>query len=67
RTIHEAGHGLYEQGLPFEHFGTPLADSISLGIHESQSRMWENIIGKSKTFWKHFYPKLQKEFPKPYT
>ncbi len=65
-TIHEAGHGLYEQGLPFEHFGTPLADSISLGIHESQSRMWENIIGKSKAFWKYFYPKLQKEFPKPY-
>ena len=65
-TIHEAGHGLYEQGLPFEHFGTPLADSISLGIHESQSRMWEKIIGMSKPFWKFFYPKLQKEFPKPF-
>jgi carboxypeptidase Taq len=65
-TIHEAGHGLYEQGLPSEHFGTPLAEAISLGIHESQSRMWENIIGKSKAFWRHFYPKLQKDFPKPY-
>lgn len=65
-TIHEAGHGLYEQGLPSEHFGTPLAESISLGIHESQSRLWENIIGKSLPFWKHFYPKLQKSFPKPF-
>jgi carboxypeptidase Taq len=65
-SIHEAGHGMYEQGLPIEHFGTPLAEAISLGIHESQSRMWENIIGKSKSFWKHFYPKLQKEFPKPF-
>lgn len=64
--IHEAGHGMYEQGLPAEHFGTPLADSVSLGIHESQSRMWENIIGKSQYFWKHFYPKLQKKFPKPF-
>ena len=65
-TIHETGHGLYEQGLPVEHFGTPLAESISLGIHESQSRLWENIIGKSLPFWKHFYPKLQKEFPTPF-
>jgi len=65
-TIHETGHGLYEQGLPVEHFGTPLCESISLGIHESQSRMWENIIGKSKSFWKYFYPKLQREFPDPF-
>ncbi len=64
--IHEAGHGIYEQGLPTEDFGTPLSESVSLGIHESQSRMWENIIGKSKPFWKYFYPKLQKEFPKPF-
>ncbi len=64
--IHEAGHGLYEQGLPAEHFGTPLAESISLGIHESQSRMWENIVGKSKSFWRYFYPKLQKVFPLPF-
>jgi carboxypeptidase Taq len=65
-TIHETGHGLYEQGLPAEHFGTPLGESVSLGIHESQSRMWENLIGKRKAFWKHFYPKLQKEFPAPF-
>jgi len=65
-TIHETGHGLYEQGLPTKHFGTPLGESVSLGIHESQSRMWENIIGKSQPFWKYFYPKLQNEFPIPF-
>lgn len=65
-TIHETGHGLYEQGLLEEHYGTPLGDAISLGIHESQSRMWERIIGSSRPFWKYFYPKLQKEFPTPY-
>ena len=64
--IHEAGHGIYEQGLPADDFGTPLSESVSLGIHESQSRMWENIIGKSKPFWKYFYPKLQKEFSEPF-
>ncbi len=65
-TIHEAGHGLYEQGLPVEHFGTPLAETVSLGIHESQSRLWENQIGKGRPFWKYFYPKLQKTWPKPF-
>jgi len=65
-TMHEGGHALYEQGLPEQHFGTALAESVSLGIHESQSRLWENIVGKSKSFWKYFYPKLQKEFPKPF-
>ena len=65
-TIHEVGHALYEQGLPHEHFGSPLGEAISLGIHESQSRLWENHVGKSKAFWSHFYPKLQKEFPVPY-
>jgi len=64
--IHEAGHGLYDQGMNPQHFGTPLAEMISHGIHESQSRLWENIIGKSQSFWKYFYPKLQKEFPKPF-
>ncbi|OGI30960.1 MAG: hypothetical protein A2271_04785 [Candidatus Moranbacteria bacterium RIFOXYA12_FULL_35_19] len=62
-TIHETGHALYEQGLSVENFGTPLGESISLGIHESQSRMWENFIGKSLSFWKYFYPRIQKEFP----
>jgi len=65
-TLHEAGHALYEQGLPSEHFGTPLADPVSLGIHESQSRLWENLVGLSLPFWKYFYPKLRKEFPKPF-
>lgn len=51
-TMHEAGHGLYEQGLPKrDHFGEPLGDSISLGIHESQSRLWENLVGRSEAFW----------------
>jgi carboxypeptidase Taq len=62
-TMHEVGHALYEQGLPFEHFGTPLAEFISLGIHESQSRMWENMIGRSSNFWRYWYPKLSKTFP----
>lgn len=62
-TIHEVGHALYEQGIKAEHFGTPLGEAISTGIHESQSRMWENIIGKSLPFWQHFYPELTKMFP----
>lgn len=65
-TIHEAGHALYEQGLPYDHFGTPLAESISLGIHESQSRIWENHIGKSREFWEYFHPKLAEMFPDPF-
>lgn len=65
-TIHETGHALYEQNLLGEHFGTPLAEAISMGIHESQSRLWENQIGKGLPFWKYFYPKLQKEFPEPF-
>ena len=66
-TMHEGGHGLYEQGLPKDDgadgpglFGQPLADAISLGIHESQSRMWENFVGRSKPFWKWALPKAQK-------
>ena len=62
-TIHEAGHALYEQGLPVEHAGTPLGDSLSLGYHESQSRFWENQVGRSRAFWSYFYPELQKLFP----
>lgn len=65
-TIHEAGHAMYEQGLPFEHFGTPLGEAISLGIHESQSRLWENKVGKGRSFWNYFYPQLQKTFPTPF-
>ncbi len=56
-VMHEAGHGLYEQGLPKDkHFGQPIADSISLGIHESQSRMWENFVGRSRPFWSWALP-----------
>jgi carboxypeptidase Taq len=62
-VIHETGHALYEQGLPAAEFGTPLAEAVSLGIHESQSRLWENLVGKSRPFWIYFYPFLQKEFP----
>ncbi|MBD3332948.1 carboxypeptidase M32 [candidate division GN15 bacterium] len=62
-TMHEAGHGLYESGLPkTDHFGTPMGESVSLGIHESQSRMWENQVGRSKPFWQHFFPILQNLF-----
>jgi carboxypeptidase Taq len=60
--IHEGGHGLYDQGLDPGHFGTPLGDSVSLGIHESQSRMWENCVGRSRAFWRFFYPMLQQTF-----
>ncbi len=62
-TLHEAGHGMYEQGLPAQAFGTPLGSAVSLGIHESQSRLWENLIGRSAAFWKYFYPETQKMFP----
>ncbi len=61
-TMHEAGHGIYEQGLPNEHWGTPMADPVSLGIHESQSRMWENQVGRSIPFWKWCYPEMQTHF-----
>ena len=61
-TIHETGHGLYGQGLPHEHMGTPLGWSVSLGIHESQSRMWENLVGRSLPFWRWCLPKLRQYF-----
>lgn len=66
-VIHEAGHALYEQGILPENFGTPLGESISLGVHESQSRLWENIVGRSIPFWQFFYPLLQKTFPTPFS
>ena len=62
-TMHEGGHALYEQGVDVAWFGTPLGSANSLGIHESQSRLWENVVGKSKAFWSHYYPKLQAYFP----
>ncbi|MFQ3631471.1 carboxypeptidase M32 [Roseiflexus sp.] len=62
-TIHEAGHAMYEQGITPEFEGTPLASGTSAGMHESQSRLWENIVGRSLPFWQHFYPRLQATFP----
>jgi carboxypeptidase Taq len=61
-VLHETGHGLYDQGLPAEHFGTPLGEAISLGIHESQSRMWENLVGRSRAFWRFFMPRAREIF-----
>lgn len=61
--LHECGHGLYEQGLPAEKFATPCGSSLSLGIHESQSRIWENQIGRSQAFWEYWYPVARGHFP----
>ena len=61
--IHEGGHALYEQGLPGEHYGLPLSEYCSLSIHESQSRIWENNIGRGKAFWQHNFPALKTFFP----
>ena len=62
-SIHECGHALYEMGFKEEIHDNILADGCSMGIHESQSRMWENMVGRSKEFWKYWYPKLEKNFP----
>jgi carboxypeptidase Taq len=63
--LHEVGHGLYEQGLPPEHDGTPLGEVSSLGLHESQARLWENAVGRSRPFWQHFFPAARAAFPGP--
>lgn len=65
-TIHEGGHALYEQGIPIEEYGLPSGESISLGIHESQSRLWENNVGRSLSYWKGNYSLLQKYFPEQF-
>jgi carboxypeptidase Taq len=62
-VLHEAGHGMYEQGLPTDRFGSPCGAYCSLGIHESQSRLWENQVGRSRPFWEHFLPRLKQAFP----
>jgi carboxypeptidase Taq len=62
-TIHECGHGLYEQGFRPADFRTVLAGAPSMGLHESQSRLWENLVGRSLPFWKALYPRLQASFP----
>ncbi len=63
-TLHECGHALYELGIRDEYEGTPLANGTSSGVHESQSRLWENLVGRSRGFWTYFYPLLQKHFSK---
>ena len=62
-TVHEFGHAQYNLGLPQEHFGTPLGTSRDLSVHESQSRLWENHVGRSEAFWEEFLPVFQEHFP----
>jgi carboxypeptidase Taq len=64
-TLHEAGHGLYDQGLRSEWYGLPPGNFISLGVHESQSRLWENLVGRSAPFWQFYFPHLKNHFPGP--
>jgi len=61
-VLHEVGHGLYEQGLDPAHHGTPMGEAASLGLHESQSRLWENTVGRSHAFWQHFFPRARRTF-----
>jgi carboxypeptidase Taq len=61
--LHEAGHGIYDQGLRTDQYGLPPSEAVSLGIHESQSRLWENLVGRSRAFWEHFFPAAQQAFP----
>jgi carboxypeptidase Taq len=62
-TMHEFGHGIYERGVHPTLARTPLGSGVSLGVHESQSRTWENLVGRSRSFWRFFYPRLQESFP----
>ena len=62
-VMHETGHALYEQGLDFNHSFTPRGDAVSLGVHESQSRFWENQIGRTPAFWKVVLPWFKEHFP----
>jgi carboxypeptidase Taq len=64
--IHEGGHALYEQGLPASEYGLPLGEYCSLSIHESQSRLWENCVGRSLPFWKGHYQNIQQHFPQQF-
>jgi carboxypeptidase Taq len=63
-VLHEAGHGIYDQGLRPDWFGLPPGEAISLGIHESQSRLWENFVGRSRAFWQCFFHTVRERFPK---
>jgi carboxypeptidase Taq len=60
--LHEVGHGLYEQGLDPDHYGTPMGEAVSLGIHESQSRLWENAVARSRPFWSYWFPIARRTF-----
>lgn len=62
-TLHEAGHAMYEQGIDMKYEASPLGGGTSAGVHESQSRLWENQVGRSRAFWEHYYPQLQAVFP----
>jgi carboxypeptidase Taq len=62
-SMHEFGHGVYEWGVDPHLLGTPLGSGVSLAVHESQSRSWENLVGRSRAFWRHWYPQLQETFP----
>jgi len=62
-SIHETGHGLYEQGLPLAAQGTPLGQNAGMGVHESQSRLWENQVSRSRAFWRFFEPRFREQFP----
>ena len=62
-VLHEAGHGIYEQNLPAAWFGAPLGEACGLGVHESQSRLWENFVGRSRSYWEHAAPKARAAFP----
>ena len=62
-TMHEAGHAMYEQGISRDYESTPLGEGTSAGVHESQSRLWENVVGRSRRFWEHYYPHLRAAFP----
>ncbi len=61
-VLHEVGHGLYDQGLDPAHQGTPMGEAVSLGIHESQSRLWENVVGRGRPFWDYWYPLARQVF-----
>src|SRR5215467_8767140 len=65
-TVHEAGHAMYEQGVSAAFDGTSLGSGVSAGVHESQSRLWENVVGRSRGFWEHYFPKLQQSFPEQF-
>jgi len=64
-SIHESGHAMYNQGMGQGIDRTPLWDGASPGVHESQSRLWENLVGRGRPFWRHFYPSLRETFPEP--